>query len=169
MKKSKEIAFGGMMAALAVVIMCFGGMIPFMTYVSPVIAMIIGAVVLKIISKAGFFTWYFAVAILAVLLSPDKEAASVFIAFGCYPAVRMIFEKSPFRWLLKFIYFNIVILILYWLLINIMGMQQLASEFADLGKIMTILMLIIGNVIFVMIDLSLRRLDGMKKFKVTKE
>ena len=111
MKKSKEIAFGGMMAALAVVIMCFGGMIPFMTYVSPVIAMIIGAVVLKIISKAGFFTWYFAVAILAVLLSPDKEAASVFIAFGCYPAVRMIFEKSPFRWLLKFIYFNIVIFI----------------------------------------------------------
>ena len=39
--EARLIAFGGMMAALAVVIMCLGGLIPVATFTVPVICMLI--------------------------------------------------------------------------------------------------------------------------------
>ena len=49
--EARLIAFGGMMAALAVVIMCLGGLIPVATVTVPVICMMILAYVLKFCGK----------------------------------------------------------------------------------------------------------------------
>ena len=169
MIKTKEIALGGLMIALAVVIMSIGTMLPFMTYVSPVLCMMIGAVLLKLINKTGYICWYIAVSILSLLLSPDKEAAAVFAAFGIYPLFRMQFQKLPLKWLFKLLYFNTITLLLYWLLIQIIGIPELVGEFTGVGTAMTIVMLMTGNLIFVLLDFSLQRLDKSNKYKFQKE
>ena len=147
-----SMALGGVLAALAVVIMSFGTIIPVATYVCPAICMLLGQVVLKICGGRVAWAWYGAVALLSVLLAPDKEAAAVFAALGYYPMVKPRLEKMKFPWLWKGLLFNAVILVLYWLLIHLMGMDALAEEFAEAGAVMTAVMLLLGNVIFFLLD-----------------
>ena len=145
-------ALGGVLAALAVVIMSFGTIIPVATYVCPAICMLLGQVVLKICGGRVAWAWYGAVALLSVLLAPDKEAAAVFAALGYYPMVKPRLEKRKLPWLWKAALFNAVILALYWLLIHLMGMDALAEEFAEAGAVMTVVMLVLGNVVFFLLD-----------------
>ncbi len=165
MRKSgaKEIALGGMLAALAVVIMSFGGMIPSATFVCPMMCCLLLEVVRRVCGKRVAWAWYGAVAILGLLMSPDKEAAAVFVFLGYYPIVRQKLEKFRLRWLWKLVYFNIVILLMYWLLINLLGMAQLAEDWRELGTVMTIVMLLLGNVTFFMLDMVLGRRFGRRK------
>ena len=157
-RKAYEIALGGVLAALAVVIMALGGMIPVATFVCPVLCMVLLQVVLNRCENAIAWAWYAAVAILSLLLSPDKEAAAVFAALGYYPIVKPKIEKVPIKWLWKAIYFNAVILSVYWLLMHLFGMAQLSAEFAQMGAVMTVFTLVLGNGCFFLLDrlLSLR-------------
>ena len=165
MRKSKEVALGGMFAALSIIIMCFGTMFPFMTYVSPMFCFIIGAILLRIISKSGFVCWYLAVTILSLILSPDKEAAAVFAVFGLYPLFRRWFEKLPVKWLFKLIYFNLLTLLLYWFLLQVIGLEALVQEFSGVGTVMMHVMLLAGNLIFILADRILRNIEHSKKYK----
>lgn len=163
MKKSKEIALCGIFAALAVVIMCFGGMIPFMTYVCPVICIVIEGLIFKLCGRASALSWYAAVCILSLLLCPDKEAAALFLFLGYYPIVKHVVDRFKLGWLIKILFFNTAILVLYWILMNLMGMGQLAEEFSALGTVMTVIMLVMGNVVFLLIDKILDRINRKLK------
>lgn len=152
---AKEIAIGGMLAALAVVVMCLGGMIPASTYVCPMMCALMLQLVKRLCGNRIAWAWYGAVALLSMLMGPDKEAAAVFVFFGFYPIIKPVFDKSRLKWVWKILYFNVVILLMYWLLINLFGMAQLASEFAELGLVMGAVMLILGNITFVLLDMVL--------------
>ena len=154
---AKEIALGGMLAALALVIMCLGGLIPASTYICPMLCAMILQVVRRICGDRIAWAWYGAVAILALLIGPDKEAASVFVFFGFYPIIKPKFDKSRLKWLWKLLYFNIMILLMYSLLIHIFGMAELAEEWQELGLVMTAVMLVPGNVTFLLLDCVLSR------------
>lgn len=154
---AKEMALGGIMAALALVIMSLGAMIPSATFVCPMFSCLLLQVVLKFCSKRTAWAWYGAVAILSLLLCPDKEAAAVFVFLGYYPIIKPVFERCKLRWLYKAVYFNVVILTMYWLLIHLFGMAQLAAEWEELGFAMTLVMLFLGNVTFFMLDAVLGR------------
>ena len=151
------VAFGGMLAALAVVIMCLGGLIPIATYVCPIICTMLLAVMLKLCGKRIAWAWYAAVGILSALFSPDKEAAAVFLFLGYYPILKPFFDGRRFRWLWKGFYFNGSIALLYWLLLRLMGMEQLAEDFRELGLAGLVLMLVMGNLVFFLLD---RLLNG---------
>ena len=146
------MALGGVLAALAVVVMCLGTIIPVATYVCPMLCALLLQVVLKTCGVRIAWAWYGAVAILSLLLAPDKEAAAVFAFLGYYPIVKPRLDKTRLRWLWKGLLFNAVILVLYWLLIHLMGMDALAEEFAEAGAVMTAVMLLLGNVIFFLLD-----------------
>ena len=170
MKKSYPVALGGVLAAVAVVIMTLGGLIPVATYISP---MLCGLLLLFVKQSCGNtigWTWYGAVSILGLLLSPDKEAAAVFIALGYYPIIQPWLEKSKLKWLWKFLFFNAVTILLYLILIYLFGMQQVVSEFEELGRIGLVITLVLGNVSFIMLD-RLLHLVTLKFFrkKVTKD
>ena len=154
---AKNVAFGGIMAAVAIVIMCMGGLIPIATYVCPVSCMLILRVVLKNCGTRVGWAWYGAVAILSVLMAPDKEAAATFLFLGYYPIVKPWLDRQKLKWLLKAVYFNAVVLLMYWLLINLFGMAQLASEFQELGIVLTAVTLGMGNVTFFLTDMILGR------------
>ena len=154
---AKEIAIGGMLAALAVVIMCLGSLIPSATFVCPMMCCLILQIVKKLCGERMAWAWYGAVSILSLLMGPDKEAAAVFAFLGYYPIIKPKFDTSRLKWVWKLLYFNVVILAMYWLLINLFGMAQLAAEWEELGTVMTAVMLLFGNVTFFLLDQVLSR------------
>ena len=157
------MALGGVLAALAVVIMSLGGMIPVATYVIPVLCMVLLQVVLKSCGHRMAWAWYGAVAILGLLMCPDKEAAAVFLALGYYPILKPKLDRMRCKWLWKALLFNGVTLTLYWLMMNLLGMAELAAEFEEMGRLLTLVTLLLGNVTFVMVDILLgKRLKRMK-------
>lgn len=161
--ESKQMALGGILAALAVVVMSMGGLIPVATYVCPMLCMILLSVVLQTCGAKVAWAWYGAVAILGLLMGPDKEAAAVFVFLGYYPILKPIMDKLPLCWLWKGLLFNGVILVMYWLLIHLFGMAQVAGEFEELGTVMIALMLVLGNVVFFLMDRVLGRFRFRKK------
>ena len=158
-----KISLGGMLAALALVIMNLVGMIPVATFVCPMLCMMILTLVIRFCGKRIGWAWYGAVSILSVLLAPDKEAAAIFVFLGYYPLLKPSFDKLKSGGLLKLLFFNSVILLMYWLLINLFGLAQIAQEYRELGLAMTIFTLITGNLIFFMLDKILARLAIMTK------
>ena len=151
MRKASVMALGGVTAALAVVIMCLGGIIPLATYMIPVLCCVLLQLILPSIASYGW-VWYAAVALLGLLLCPDKEAAAVFVFVGYYPILKPKFDSLPLSLLWKALFFNAVILAMYQLLIHLFGMAQVASEFAELGIVMTLITLALGNLCFFLLD-----------------
>lgn len=146
------VALGGVLAALAVVIMSMGTLIPVATYVCPMLCAILLQVVLKTCGSRIAWAWYGAVAVLSLLLAPDKEAAAVFVFLGYYPIVKPRFDRARLSLLWKALLFNGATLLLYWLLMHLLGMEQLAAEFAEMGAAMTSVLLVLGNVTFFLLD-----------------
>lgn len=150
--KSFPIALGGVLAALAVVVMCLGGMIPVATFLCPMVCIVLLAVVLKRSGSRMAWAWYAAVAILSLLLGPDKEAVAVFAFLGYYPIVKRKLDRLPLRWLWKGLFFNTVIVVMYWLLLNVFGVAQLIEEFSEMGTVLTVVTLMMGNAVFFLLD-----------------
>lgn len=156
-------AFGGILAAFAVIIMSLGGLIPVATYVCPVLCIILVRVILDICGKRIAWAWYAAVAILSMLLSPDKEAAFVFLFLGYYPIIKSQIERVKISILLKLGIFNLSIGALYFMLIHLLGMSDLENEFRELGFILGGILLILGNVTFFLLDRILGK-DLIKRY-----
>ena len=152
-----NIALGGVLAALAVVIMSMGTLIPVATYVCPMLCALILQLVRKVCGNRIAWAWYGAVTILSLLLAPDKEAALIFLALGYYPIVKPKLDRLKGNWVWKLLFFNTVIPITYWLLMHLLGFDQLTSEFSEMGIAMTALLLILGNVTFFLLDKLLER------------
>ena len=152
-----SIALGGVLSALAVVIMGLGGMLSVATYVCPVAAMLLLKVVLMVCGEKMAWAFYGAVSILSLLICPDKEAAAVFLFLGFYPILKPRLDQSRFPWLMKAVFFNGDILLLYWLLLHLMGMNALQQEFAEMGTALILTLLLLGNLVFFMLDFILGR------------
>lgn len=149
---SKNMAMGGVFAALAVVIMNLGGLIPVATYVCPVLCMVLlNFVCLSCGDRIGW-VWYTAVSVLSLLLSPDKEAAAVFLFLGYYPIVKPRLESRKGKWIWKLLIFNVSMVLLYSILIRIMGVAEVTGESEELAGIMLTILLVMGNVTFFALD-----------------
>ena len=160
--EARKIAFGGMFAALAAVIMSLGGLIPVATFTCPMLCMLLLAFVTRMCGNRIGWAWYGVVAVLSLLLGPDKEAASVFVFLGFYPIVKPRFDRLRFAVIPKLALFNVLILTMYALLIRLFGMNQIAAEFAEIGRVLTVVMLLLGNVIFLLLDWVLTRFSRIK-------
>lgn len=157
------MALGGVLAALAVTIMAMGTLIPVATYVCPMLCCLLVQVVKKTCGDRIAWAWYAAVALLGLLMAPDKEAAAVFCGLGYYPILKPKLDKKRFSVIWKLVLFNGVILILYWLLMHLFGFDAITEEFAEMGMVLTVLTLALGNVVFYLLDQLLTRGIRWKK------
>lgn len=155
------IAMGGMMAALAIVVMWFGGMLGIGTYAAPVLCVILLQFIRNFCGRRIAWTWFFAVAILSLLLCPDQEAAAVFLFLGYYPLIKERLDRFHLRLVCKLVYFNASIGAMYWLLLKLFGLSELRAEFSELGTVMLVVLLVLGNATFLLLD----RLLSMEKFR----
>lgn len=160
---SQKTALGGVLAALAIVIMTLGGLIPVATYICPMLCMLLLYVVARLCGNRIAWAWYGAVALLSLLIGPDKEAGAVFLTMGYYPIIKPVLDHIRFGVLLKVLLFNTVTILLYAVLLFVFGMEQLVSEFSELGTIGALITLILGNLCFLLLDKLLWVLQNKKK------
>ena len=158
--ETRKIALGGMLAAVAVVIMCLGGFIPVATYICPMLCCMTQFIVLCFCGKRIAWTWYVAVSLMVLFLCPDKEVSLVFLAIGYYPLIKSFLERSKLRFVLKLLFFNSSILIAYGVLIYLLGMENVAAENMEFGMIGLVIILLMGNVTFFLLDKFLTILSG---------
>lgn len=157
---TKKIALGGILAAVAVVIMCLGGYIPFATYVCPMLCCAVQFVVLRFCGRRIAWSWFAIVCILSLLMGPDKEAVMVFLALGYYPIIKSRLDNSRFSVIFKVLFFNITITFAYLIMIYLLGMQQVADENMEFGIFGLVVILLLGNVTFFLLDRLLTLMSG---------
>lgn len=149
---TKRIALGGMLAGVAVVIMCLGGLIPVATYICPMLCCLTQFLVLRFCGRKLAWTWFFVVCVLSLVVGPDKEAVLVFTAIGYYPILKPYFDRYKLGNLLKLALFNASIFVAYGIMICFLGMEELVSENMEFGLIGLAVIIILGNVTFFLLD-----------------
>ncbi|MBE6747402.1 MAG: hypothetical protein E7558_08155 [Ruminococcaceae bacterium] len=170
MKQSSKTAICGMIAALSVVIMMLT-IIPVMTYAAPAFAGILLMVVVIEINKKWAFGVYAAAGILSLLLATDKEAAVMYVAFfGYYPIIKAVLESKLPRaveWIVKFLIFNVTMVASYFVLIKVFGISM--EDMNELGKYGPLILLALGNVVFVVFDIAITRIATLYIIKWQKQ
>lgn len=160
--RAKKIALCGVLAALATALLFLGGAVPFASIACPVLASL---VLIPVYAETGWkwgLAWYLTVALLGLLLAPDKEAAILFIFFGYYPMLRRLFGRLPGRvlqWAVKLIYVNLATFAAYALMIFVFQMEAIVQEYAEMQLYLLIGLLVLANLSFVIYDLLIGRLE----------
>lgn len=150
--KARQTALGGVTAALAVVVMCLGGLVPLATYILPMLCCILLQLILPSLGKQGGWIWYCAVGLLSTLLCPDKEAAAVWVFLGYYPLLKPLLDRKKAAIVYKLLLFNAATLTMYTLLIHLLGMAAIGAEFQEMGTLLTAITLALGNLCFFLLD-----------------
>jgi membrane-associated HD superfamily phosphohydrolase len=162
LKHSNKIAISGIVVALSVVVMFMTGAIPMATLSLPAIA---GFLMVILVIETDFNTAlvaYLASSILILLITPDREAAIVYIFFfGHYCIIKSKIELIKikfFEYLVKIGIFNICIVSAYMLFIFLFGFDKTIESFGEFGKYSLIIYLLAGNVIFIIYDFAITNL-----------
>ena len=165
MKKiSYKVAVGGVVSSLCLLMMFLTGVFPLLGMAIPIYA----GVLLLMIAYETDERWaalaYFAVSVLSMFITPDKEAALLFIMFfGYYPTLRRWLERAvksfALKWLIKFAVFNASIIAAYRLITDVLGIYDLVDEFGFLGDNMRLKLMIFANVTFVFYDITVGMLE----------
>lgn len=157
-----RMALCGVLAALAVALMFLGGTVPFASIACPVLASL---VLIPVYCECGWkwgLLWYAAVAALAALLAPEKEAAVLFVFFGYYPMLRKLIGRLRVRaaaWAVKLVYVNAAVFAAYGLMLYVFHLTAVMEDFEGMGKAMLAVLLVLANVTFVIYDVLIARLE----------
>ena len=152
--KARQMALGGMLTAAAVVVMSLGSIIPVNTYICPVLCILVNRLVLEHCGRRIGWCYYLAVAVLSLLLAPDREAALVYAFLGSYPMIRPFFEKMGVLGLpVKLVFFTGMGAASYGVLLYVMGAGAAMTE----GWLLTAVTVLLWDILFLLVD----RLLGM--------
>lgn len=166
MSTSAKTAIGAMLTALSVVILIPSALDVFV-YALPAMAGMLTMFAVVELDKKWAMGIYAATAFIGLLLVPNKEAVMYYVAFfGYYPVIKAIFEKKLPRvieYILKFLVFNVSILLAGVILINVFGMPYddllgIDGESAFFTKYALPVMLALGNLVFILYDIALTRI-----------
>lgn len=166
-RQSRRIALCGMMAALSVVILCLGGMIPMATFACPMLAMLcLISPVCEYGARPALLV-YVATAILGLLLGPDKELALFYLFLGWYPCIRGKLDRFPraVRWAVKCALFTVSVTVMYLLILYLFRLEAVAAEFSEYSIATLAGMLVLGNVTFLLFDSVLARFSLLYRRK----
>ncbi len=167
---STKIALSGIFGALAISVMLMGSIIPFSTFAAPALA---GILIVPVAIEFGTSTGvllYIAISLLAFFIAPDKEMAMMFVFFmGYYPLLKETLDKvhiKALQLLLKLLVFNISVIAMYSILIFLFRIDYIVAEFGESGTLFIILLLVLGNVTFVIYDTALARTRALYLNKI---
>lgn len=166
---TKRLALCGVLAALAVALMFFGGVVPFASLACPVLASLVLIPVYAETGKKWSVVWFFAVAALAALIAPEKESAVLFAFFGYYPMLCKLLNRlrpNVLRWIAKLAYCNAAVLAAYTLMLFVFRMEALRAEFAQYETYLLAVMLFMANVTFAIYDALIGRLEFVYHVKL---
>ncbi len=159
-RTSYKVAIGGVVSALCLSLMFLTGIMPLLSMAIPIYAGALMIVVAREVSTSWAFAAYCAVSLLSLFLTPDKEAATLFIMFfGYYPIILPKLNKlriAPLRIIIKLAVFNAAMVIWYRLIVFIMGTYDFFSEFAFLGEYAVLGVMVFINLVFLLYDYTIK-------------
>ncbi|MFQ8832671.1 MAG: hypothetical protein ACLR7U_07255 [Ruthenibacterium lactatiformans] len=163
--ESRKIALSGVFGSLAAVLMLMGGILPLATYVAPALAgILIVPVAIEFGIKTGYVL-YAAIGLLSLFVVPDKEMSLIFVFFlGFYPLLKASIERMRSRaaqWAVKLAVFNACIVGMYGIILFLFPIGAVVEEFESMGIPFTGLLLLMGNVTFVIYDVAVARIIGL--------
>lgn len=161
-RRSKCLALGGMLAALALVFMLLGGIFPFATFLVPILAGVcLMPIAIEVGTKFGLLA-YLAVGLLSLLIVPDKELCLLFLSiFGYYPLLQPRIAQIRYlllRWGTRFLLFNGAVALTYFILLVLMASPALAAEFSNASPWFLACFIGLANFTFVVYDIMVRQL-----------
>ncbi len=166
-KLSFKVAIGGVIAALSLLLMLVAGVTTSLVYAIP---MITGAFLMALVIEFGarFATLeYVAISIASMLLLGNKEAAIMYVAFfGYYPIIKSFIEKNlkkSIGWITKYLIFNVSMVVAYFVVSNIFMITF--DDLEGFGRYAMPVLLLIGNILFVLYDIMLTRLVTLYIYK----
>ena len=159
---SRKIAVSGMMVALGAAVMLLGGVIPLATFCCPALA---GLALIPLVFDCGrTLAWcgWAAIALLGLMLCPDKEAALLFAFLGYYPVLKwdidVKFARRPWlRRFVKLLLWNVAVGAMYALIFFVLRLDEIMADYMDATLAMTLLTLLMGNVTLALYDVALVR------------
>lgn len=158
-EQSRRMAVCSVAAALGVVVLLLGAVLELGIYVCP---MVVGLCLIPIGRRFGVkyqLLLWIVISFLSFLLVPNPEENLVFAGlFGWYPALQPRMQKLPkiLRALLKLLLFNAVVVALEALVLYVLVPEAIDSA-------MLVLLLLLGNVMFVMYDRVIGRFDVIEE------
>lgn len=155
MNNTSLTALGGIVTALSVFLMFLTGVIPFLTYIIPGLAGMLLIVLIADNNSKWAVMIYFATSLLSILVVADKESAIMYaLFFGYYPILKVFLDKHIAKipaYLIKLLVFNAAIIASYFIVVYLLGIP-----FSDtFGKYTIPILLVLGNVTFVLYDFVL--------------
>jgi len=135
---SFSVALCALIAALGAALMTVGGLIPVATYCSPLLAGILLLPVLYEFSRREAWMVWAVTAALSLMLSPDKEAGSMYLFLGWYPIVKPTLDRIRPRGLgyaVKVALFTAAFALMYALLLYVFQLEQVVADMQSVGKI----------------------------------
>ncbi len=135
MKKSTQVAIGGLSAAVCLLMLFMTGLIPFSSYVFPAFA---GIVLIAVSEENGVRT------ALMVYLSVSL------LSFFLIPMIRPVFQRlfRPFAYLAKLVLFNLVLVAFYYICLYVFGIPDLLDGWGSFGQYATYIVLGMANLTF---------------------
>jgi len=167
MKTSQRIAFCGMVCALAIVVL-MATVFPYATYALAALAGIVMiAAALELGTHFGLLC-YAVTALLALLITPDPEAKLLFVLFfGYYPTLQLrlnLWQNRALTLIVKFAVFNAAVIAAFFLAVYVMGVPQ--DSFTIGGVYLPWVLLILGNIVFVVFDVALTRVSALYRVRI---
>ena len=177
-QRSRRIALCALLSALGTVLMAAGGLIPIATYTTPLFAALLLLPVLhEFGTGSGVMVWL-VTALLALMVSADREAAALYWVIGWYPIVKPRLDAlRPMALSMgaKAALFTLAQCVEYALLIWVFQMQSVLEELGGFSLAMNALMILtltavlliwdrlVGRMELVYVRRLREKLPGMKK------
>lgn len=135
---------------------------PYLTYAIPAIAgLFIMVIVIEIDCKWALGS--FLASAFMVFLFAETESRFMFIGLlGYYPIIKALLErmKRPvLEWFIKIAVFNLSVAVIYYALSTLIGIT--AEDFGSLGKYGIIILLVLGNAVFIVYDIAVSRMASV--------
>jgi hypothetical protein len=153
---SYRIALGGTLASMCLLCQFITGVFPVFYIIMPMICGILVTVMAAETNTWWGFLMYLAVSLLSLFVTPNKDAAFIFIMFfGHYPLLRPCLSRiriRPAAYLLKALIFNVCIIAYFFMTVYLFGMDELLEEMGEFGKYGGLVLLGLANMMFASYD-----------------
>ena len=164
-----RIAFCSLMAALGAVLMLTGGLIPVMTYCSPLLA---GVLLLPVLREHGTkWAWmvWLVTAALSLVLSADKEAALFYLFLGYYPIIKRPLDRirpGLLSLLAKLLFFALSVGIMYSLIAFVFRLDVGLEELEELGRWAGLVFFMLLTLSMLLYDVTLKNLAILYEYRL---
>jgi len=162
------VALCALMAALGTAVMMASGLIPILTYCSPMAAAVALIPVREEFGRRPAWMTWTVTAVLSLLLCADKEAAFFYLFLGYYPILKPSLDRIRSglpRLLGKLAFFALSLGVMYGLLLYVLRLEALLADLETGGLAMYAVLFVVLTGVMLIFDRALDRMARLYRLR----